>query len=214
MPERATLPLDRLARLADSLRTPLSNRELLLESLDGRSAAERERAAEELRRRLHSPCAAAMARFTRTPEELEDYTQRLYERLVKKHRAGKDVGDLSDRYLYLVAQSLIQDDLRRARLAMVPLPTGDGAEPLLVWAEAAAGTAEEAIQRLCLLETYRELVRELTALKPREAAVVRHRADGLSYQQIASALDISEQNARQIFHRARKLLATHVSHVI
>jgi RNA polymerase sigma factor (sigma-70 family) len=190
--------VDGLLTLVQTIHEPPSNQELLEEAFNDGA----------FRRRVMSMCAAVMDRCgIHDPDELEDYTQRLMLKLWEVCRRGKSIKQISNSYLFKMALNLVRDDLRRLRNRVNVLSLDDMEAPWLMnLPDSALSPEVSLIER----EPYEQLLQAMQCLQPREAEIVRRRSDGESYEQIAGEMGLSAQNARQIFCRAKKLLAEQV----
>lgn len=189
---------DGLLALVQTIHEPPSHEELLEEAFNDGA----------FRRRVMSMCAAVMDRCgIHDPDELEDYTQRLMLKLWEVCRRGKSIKQISSSYLFKMALNLVRDDLRKLRSRINVLSLDNANAP---WLADIPDTALSPEASLLEREPYEQLRQAMQCLQPREAEIVRRRSDGESYEQIAIAMGLSAQNARQIFCRAKKLLAEQV----
>lgn len=190
--------MDGLRALVQTIHEPLSNEELLEEAFNDGA----------FRRRVMSMCAAVMDRCgIHDPDELEDYTQRLMLKLWEVCRRGKSIKQISSSYLFKMALNLVRDDLRRLRSRVHVLSLDDTNAPWLAdLPDNTLSPEADLLER----EPYEQLRQAMLRLQPREAEIVRRRSDGESYEQIAVEMGLSAQNARQIFCRAKKLLAEQI----
>ncbi|HEX5759639.1 MAG TPA: sigma-70 family RNA polymerase sigma factor [Thermoanaerobaculia bacterium] len=165
-----------------------------------------ERAFYDLVRRYERPVYALVLRMVRDPALAEDLAQEVF---VKAHRAlgAYDSSRKLSSWLFKIAHNTALDHLRRPELATVALEAGvdDRRDWADVLVDASAPDPEAAAGR-------RDLARALSAaivrLRPEyRAAVVLRFQEGLSYQEIAEALDQPLGTVKTNLHRARKALA-------
>lgn len=157
-------------------------------------------------RRYERPVYALVVRMVREPTLAEDLAQEVF---VKAFRAlaSYDPARKFSSWLFKIAHNTALDHLRRQELDTVPLEAGvedrrDWAEVLIDHAavdpEATAGRRDLA----------RALERAVGRLRPEyRAAVLLRFQEGLSYQEIAEALDQPLGTIKTNLHRARKALA-------
>lgn len=189
---------DGLLSLAQTIHEPPSHEELLEETFNDGA----------FRRRVMSMCAAVMDRCgLHDPDELEDYTQRLMLKLWEVCQRGKSIKQINASYLFKMALNLVRDDLRRLRSRVNVLSLDDANAPWLADIPDSALSPEASLLKR---EPYEQLQRAMQRLQPREVEIIRRRSEGESYEQIAAEMGLSAQNARQIFCRAKKLLAGQV----
>jgi len=144
-------------------------------------------------------------RFVRDAATAEELLQ---ETFLRVHRA-RDRYVPSARFstwLYRIATNLAINERRRGRIRPVPLDDGDGS-PL--------DPPSPEVGSDALVEARRlggALVEALDELPPRQAQALWLAAvDGLSYAEIAGALDTSEGSVKVLVHRARAKLARTLS---
>lgn len=189
---------DGLLALVQTIHEPPSHEELLQEAFND----------EAFRRRVMSMCAAVMDRCgIHDPDELEDYTQRLMLKLWEVCQRGKSIKQINSSYLFKMALNLVRDDLRKLRSRVNVLSLDDAKAPWLAEIPDSTLSPEASLLER---EPYEQLRQAMQCLQPREAEIVRRRSDGESYDQIADAMGLTAQNARQIFCRAKKQLAEQI----
>lgn len=169
------------------------------EELVARAAQGDGHAFEELVRRYQAPVFRIALRFARDPDEADDLAQRTFIRALS--RVGSRFAEARPRpvsgafrsWVFRIAANLSKNHLRdRARLVLgLPIdpPAPDEAEPPERRERARA--VREAIARL--------------PLRQRQVATLRVDAE-LGFAEIASALRITENNAKVCFHLAVRRL--------
>src|SRR3954468_25074346 len=96
-------------------------------------------------------------------------------------------------WLHRVVRNLCIDELRRNRLPTSALEDADG-----------AGASEDVYSTLSRRHELRRLIEDLADLPEQQrAALLMRELDGLSHEQVASALDVSPAASRQLVKRAR-----------
>jgi RNA polymerase sigma factor (sigma-70 family) len=144
---------------------------------------------ERHRRRLHAAAARALRSSGGDAEGI------VQEAFVRAHRMLRD-----DRrpielkpWLHRVVRNLCIDELRRSRLPTTTLEDGDR-----------AGAGEDLYSTLSRRHELRRLIDDLADLPEQQrAALLMRELDGLSHEQVASALDVSPAASRQLVKRAR-----------
>src|SRR5690242_13249152 len=139
-------------------------------------------------------------RMLGNPTEAEDVAQETFVRAYTQLRTYKDTHRFST-WLLSIASHLSIDQLRRRRFLALPLEN----VPFLEWiADLGAGPEQAAVQG----ETSDEMQRLLQQLPPKYRAVLilRYWHD-LSYEEIASALQLTPALVKARLHRARELVA-------
>jgi RNA polymerase sigma-70 factor (ECF subfamily) len=132
--------------------------------------------------------------------EAEDVAQESFVRAYTQLRTYKDTHRFST-WLLSIASHLSIDQLRRRRFLALPLEN----VPFLEWiADLGAGPEQAAVQG----ETSDEMQKLLQQLPPKYRAVLvlRYWHD-LSYEEIASALQLTPALVKARLHRARELVA-------
>jgi RNA polymerase sigma factor (sigma-70 family) len=120
---------------------------------------------------------------------------------------GKSIKQINSSYLFKMALNLVRDDLRKLRSRVNVLSLDDANAPWLAEIPDSTLSPEASLLER---EPYEQLRQAMQCLQPREAEIVRRRSDGESYEQIADAMGLTAQNARQIFCRAKKQLAEQI----
>ncbi len=96
-------------------------------------------------------------------------------------------------WLHRVVRNLCIDELRRNRLPTTALEDSDR-----------AGSSEDIYSTLSRRHELRRLIEDLADLPEQQrAALLLRELDGLSHEEVASALDVSEAASRQLVKRAR-----------
>jgi RNA polymerase sigma factor (sigma-70 family) len=144
---------------------------------------------ERHRRRLQATAARALRSSGGDPEGV------VQEAFLRAHRALRDDhGPLELKpWLHRVVRNLCIDELRRDRLPTTALEEGDR-----------AGSVEDVYSTLSRRHELRRLIEDLSDLPEQQrAALLMRELDGLSHEEVASALDVSEAASRQLVKRAR-----------
>ncbi|WP_309721475.1 RNA polymerase sigma factor [Armatimonas sp.] len=186
-----------------------TNKELLAVIRDDASTkAQRDRAAEQLRRQIKSLCAATLARQARTmlANELEDLTQEVVIRLLQSPASTEPTGA----YITRIATNLLIDRQRHLirrgqdKQALSLDDTEDGETRDVV-------DPEIRVEDGVLARIQQRAIREalLTLLKPNEAIVVLRRAEGASHDEIAEELGTNAACVRKQAERGLKRLKEH-----
>lgn len=187
-----------------------SNGELLRRARHGRTSAERDRAAETLRRQIKTLCAAVIDRHTGalTAQEAEDLTQEVFIRLLTSAASAERAGEMLEptpAYISRIAVNLLIDQRRflDRRGLSHPGPSLDDEEAGVAIPDTRVGVEEDVVGRAHAVQV-REALHK--ALSPVEARVVWMRSDGASHAEIAAELGIKEANARKHHERGLKRL--------
>jgi RNA polymerase sigma factor (sigma-70 family) len=144
---------------------------------------------ERHRRRLQSVAARALRS---TGGDAEGVVQ---EAFLRAHRALRDdARPLELRpWLHRVVRNLCIDELRRNRLPTTELSDGDR-----------AGADEDIYSTLSRRHELRRLIEDLADLPEQQrAALLMRELDGLSHDEVATALEVSPAASRQLVKRAR-----------
>ncbi len=186
-----------------------SNAELLAATRHGKTASEKNRAAEELRRRIKTLCAAALDRYTSqlTAQEADDLTQEVIVRLLC---TSDETAEITSSYISRVAVNLLIDKRRALdrRGLNKPGVSVDDCEAAIALPDPAP-TPEQSLAANFDSFRLRQVISD--ALSPTEAKVVWLRVAGdLSHAEIAEELGIKEANARKHYERGLKRLRSHV----
>ncbi len=184
-----------------------SNAELLAASRNGKTTSERNRAAEELRRRVKTLCAAALDKYTShlTSQEADDLTQDVMVRLLCASEENGPV-DISASYVQRVAVNLLIDKRRALDRRGLNKPgiSVDDSEAAIAVPDPSPTPAETVASKF---QSYQLQAAIAKALSPTEAKVVWLRVAGdLSHAEIAEELGMKEANARKHFERGLKRL--------
>jgi RNA polymerase sigma factor (sigma-70 family) len=140
-------------------------------------------------RRLH---AAARRALSASGGDAEGIVQ---EAFLRAHRAlGEDDRPVELKpWLHRVVRNLCIDELRRNRLPTAELEDGDR-----------AGAGEDVFSTLSRRHELRRLIDDLADLPEQQrAALLMRELDGLSHEDVASALDVTPAASRQLVKRAR-----------
>ncbi len=168
-------------------------------SLARRAQAGDAQAFAELFERLHRPILNYVYHILGDGQAAEDVTQ---EAFIRAHQNLHQLGPPWDfkSWLYRIAGNLARDHLRRGkRFADVDLEVEEGVAMM-----DPPTTRRPAERHAARAEQRDEVWRALEAIPTqyRQALVLRE-LHALSYQEVAQALEVSYDNARQIVHRAR-----------
>jgi len=180
----------------------LSDPELVRAALAGSQEAFRELVA-----RFERPVFGLIVRMVGDPETAEDLAQEVF---VKAYRAlaSYDPSRKLSSWLFKIAHNATIDHLRRSAPETVPLASDEeeGGNLLATLADAGTESPAAAAERRAMA---RALERAIRDLRPdyREAVVLRY-VEGLSYEEIAEALEQPLGTVKTNLHRARKQLAT------
>jgi RNA polymerase sigma factor (sigma-70 family) len=141
------------------------------------------------RRRLQASAARALRS---SGGDAEGVVQEAFLRAHRALRDGQRPLDVKP-WLHRVVRNLCIDELRRNRLPTTALEDGD---------RAAAG--EDVYSTLSRRHELRRLIEDLADLPEQQrAALLLRELDGLSHEEVASTLDVSEAASRQLVKRAR-----------
>ena len=152
--------------------------------------AGREDAFETLHDRHRRRLCAVAARTLRSRGDAEGIVQ---EAFVRAHRVLRDADHAVELrpWLHRVVRNLCIDELRRARVATLPLQEHDRA-------------GEDAYAALSRRHELRELIDGLADLPERQrSALLMRELDGLSHEQVAKTLEITPEASRRLVARAR-----------
>jgi len=176
--------------------------ELVASALRGSEAAFR-----ELVVRFERPVYALILRMVREPETAEDLAQEVFVKAFRR-LSSYDPRRKFASWLFKVAHNATIDHLRRSELETVPLAAEreEGGGLMAVLADTATESPAAAAERR---DMARALERAIAGLRPeyREAVVLRY-VEGLSYEEIAEALEQPLGTVKTNLHRARKQMAT------
>jgi RNA polymerase sigma factor (sigma-70 family) len=144
---------------------------------------------ERHRRRLHATAARALRSSGGDPEGVVQETFLRAHRALKEDRRPLEVKP----WLHRVVRNLCIDELRRNRLPTTALEDGER-----------AGASEDLYSTLSRRHELRRLIEDLADLPEQQrAALLMRELDGLSHEQVASALDVTPAASRQLVKRAR-----------
>jgi RNA polymerase sigma-70 factor (ECF subfamily) len=156
-------------------------------------------------RRWSPPLLRYLARMVRDLGTAEDLVQEVFLRV---HRARERYAPDArfSTWLYRIATNLALNELRRPRRRAPHLASdAEGTPPL-----AAEGGAPEDL--LDARRRGRAAVRALAALPERQrAALCLAAVEGLSYAEVAEALEVTEPAVKSLVHRARAALAAELA---
>jgi len=177
--------------------------------LVGHVLAGSQEAFRELVARFERPVFGLIVRMVGDPETAEDLAQEVF---VKAYQAlpSYDPGRKLASWLFKIAHNATIDHLRRKAPEAVPLEgDGEGGDLLAALADVATESPAAATERR---DMARALDRAIRALRPdyREAVVLRY-VEGLSYEEIAEALEQPLGTIKTNLHRARKQMAVALS---
>ncbi len=164
-----------------------------------RSRAQDPEAFRELVDRHKNVMVNYLTRLTGNRESAEDFAQETFVRFYQQLGRYREEGTLSA-YLFRIATNLVRSDERRRRRWRLLQPilgfSTNGHHP------------EESPQATALAsEEHRQVTRAIASLDLLyRAPLVLREIEGLSYQEIAAALKISEGTVKSRLHRGRQLL--------
>ncbi len=142
-----------------------------------------------------------LTRLTGCRDRAEDIAQETFVRFYKQIHHYREEGTLSA-YLFRIATNLVRSEERRKRRWQM-------LQPILAYGGFGSnGTAPASPQADALAsEEHRQVTRALASLDVLyRAPLVLREIEGLSYQEIATALGCSEGTVKSRLHRGRKLL--------
>lgn len=171
---------------------PDPDRELVARLLAGDKSA-----FEELVRNYEAPIARLVRRYVHDAEDAKDVTQRTFVRVFERLASYR--GDARFRtWLYRVAVNLALDHVRGAPLGeSVPIE------------DDVAFTNSLGTERLVAAEIWRKVQERLADLPAKQRLVVELRVyHDLSFEEIATLVDSSEDAAKVNYHHAVKRLRT------
>ena len=159
------------------------------------------RAFDALFRRWSGPLLRYLERMVRDAAAAEELVQ---EAFLRVHRARERYVPKArfSTWLYRIATNLALNELRRPRVRELHSSTDSDAAAPLRAATAAVDDVVDARRMGAAVE------RELAQLPERQRAALWLTAvEGLSYAEVAGALEVSEQAVKALVHRARTALA-------
>ena len=169
--------------------------------LQARSRARDAEAFSQLVERYKDRMVNYLTRLTGCRDRAEDLAQETFVRFFKQIHRYREEGTLSA-YLFRIATNLVRSEERRKRrwqLLQPLLPDGVFARG----GEAPASPQADALAS----EEHRQVSRALASLDVLyRAPLVLREIEGLSYQQIATALGCREGTVKSRLHRGRQLL--------
>jgi RNA polymerase sigma-70 factor (ECF subfamily) len=155
-------------------------------------------------RRWAAPLLRYLERMLRDAAAAEELVQEVFLRVHGARERYEPQARFST-WLYRIATNLALNELRRPR-RREPHASLDEPE-----APALAGESPQAEHDIDARRLSQRVVRELAALPERQrAALCLTAVEGLSYAEVASALEISESAVKALVHRARVTLAERV----
>jgi len=144
---------------------------------------------ERHRRRLHAAAARALRSSGGDAEGIVQEAFLRAHRTLKEDRRPVELKP----WLHRVVRNLCIDELRRNRLSTTALEDGEH-----------AGAQEDVYSTLSRRHELRRLIEDLADLPEQQrAALLMRELDGLSHEEVASALDVSPAASRQLVKRAR-----------
>jgi len=158
-------------------------------------------------RRWAGPLLRYLTRMLRDAAAAEELVQEVFIR-VHGARERYTADARFSTWLYRIATNLALNELRRPR-RRDPHPSADAeGGPVL----AAGGAAPDALAHARRLSE--QVERELQTLPENQRAALWLAAvEGLSYAEVASALDVTEKAVKALVHRARATLASRLAGV-
>ena len=173
----------------------LADGELVRQALAGVQQASR-----EIVRRYQQPVFSLIMHMMRERTVAEDLTQEAFAKAFAALRSYDSTRKFSS-WLFKIAHNHAIDRLRRARPDLVSLEGSAEAES---W-PADIASPEEMAEREELADAMRAALNRLR-IEYREALVLRYQ-EGLSQQEVADIMGITEGTAKTYLHRGRKALA-------
>ena len=177
----------------------LADGELVRQALAGVQQAYR-----EIVRRYQQPVFSLMMHMVRERTVAEDLTQESFAKAFAALRSYDSARKFSS-WLFKIAHNHAIDQLRRTRPDLVSLEASAEAE---AW-PADIASPEEIAERQELADAMRTALNRLR-LEYREALILRYQ-EGLSQQEIADVMGITEGTAKTYLHRRRKALAAEMT---
>ena len=152
-------------------------------------------------RRWSGPLLRYLERMLRDAGTAEELVQEVFLRVHRARERYQPEARFST-WLYRIATNLALNELRRPRRREPHRSADDADAPALV----ADGAAPEAVVDARRLGAW--ALRELAALPENQrAALCLSAVEGLSYAEVAEALEVSEAAVKALVHRARSALA-------
>ncbi len=142
-----------------------------------------------------------LARLTGCRDRAEDIAQETFVRFYKQIHHYREEGTLCA-YLFRIATNLVRSEERRKRRWQM-------LQPILTYSGFSAGDTGPASPQADALasEEHRQVTQALASLDVlHRAPLVLREIEGLSYQQIATALGCNEGTVKSRLHRGRQLL--------
>lgn len=148
------------------------------------------------------------ARFVGPNDDAQDLVQEAFLRVYLARQRWKPTARFST-WFYRILVNLCLKDLRKRKTAELvsldsPLPTEQGEVARELPASADAGETNHPLLRKELVEAVRAAVQSLPP--DQRMAVILHRFEGLSYKEIAEAMDRSLSSVESLLHRAKQSL--------
>ena len=173
--------------------------ELIRQALAGAQQAYR-----EILRRYQQPVFSLIMHMVRERTAAEDLTQEAFAKAFAALRSYDSTRKFSS-WLFKIAHNHAVDRLRRTRPDLVSLEGSAEAES---W-PAEIASPEKTAEREELADAMRAALNRLR-IEYREALVLRYQ-EGLSQQEIADVMGITEGTAKTYLHRGRKALAAEMT---
>lgn len=163
---------------------------------------------EALYRRWSGPLARYLERMLRDRASAEDLVQEAFLR-VYGARERYQPGARFSTWLYTIATRLALNELRRPSRRAVHRETGADGDP----GPGALVGPEAGIDEVVDARRTRARVEEILAKLPerQRAALWLAAVEGLSYAEVAEALETTEKSVKALVHRARSALADHLA---
>jgi len=154
-------------------------------------------------RRWAAPLLRYLGRMLRDPAVAEELVQEVFLRVHRARERYEPQARFSS-WLYRIATNLALNELRRPRRRETHASIDELGGPVLAADEPALEAVLDA-RDLCA-----RVERELARLPERQrAALCLTAVEGLSYADVAAALEISEAAVKALVHRARAALVEH-----
>ena len=177
----------------------LADGELVRQALAGAQQAYR-----EIVRRYQQPVFSLIMHMVRERTVAEDVTQEAFAKAFAALRSYDSARKFSS-WLFKIAHNHAIDWLRRTRPDLISLEASAEADS---WA-ADVRSPEEIAERAELADAMRAALNRLR-IEYREALVLRYQ-EGLSQQEVADVMGITEGTAKTYLHRGRKALAAEMT---
>jgi RNA polymerase sigma-70 factor, ECF subfamily len=148
-----------------------------------------------------------LTRLTGHRDRAEDVAQETFVRFYQHRNRYREEGSFAA-YLYRIATNLVRSqERRRKRWRLLEPLLGRGRRSTVAETVEPEAATDDPHGRLLAGEEQRQVSAAIARLElPYRAALVLREIEGLSYQEIAAALDVAEGTVKSRLHRARELL--------